>query len=133
MAKRQVELTTFLRASGSTAVGRGYEEEDICLTRAFGVGSALIAFLIMLLYFQFQALASGFYDAVELLYVVPVAVFAWPLRIWLKPNRGLLMDDPLTFALRDRISWSFAIFTFLAWLVAINWASPSQTTHTPLT
>src|SRR3546814_6593956 len=64
----------------------------------------------MLLYFQFQALASGLYDAVELLYVVPVAVFAWTLRIWLKANRGLLMDDPITFALRDRISWCYAIF-----------------------
>src|SRR3546814_1886156 len=48
-------------------------------TSLFGVGSALIAFLIMLLYFQFQALASGLYDSVELLYVVPVAVFAWTL------------------------------------------------------
>ncbi|API58115.1 hypothetical protein BSL82_01375 [Tardibacter chloracetimidivorans] len=120
MAKRHSELTTFLRSSGSTPMGRGYEAEDIGLTRAFGVGSALIAFLIMLLYFQFQALASGLYDAVELLYVVPVAVFAWTLRIWLKANRGLLMDDPITFALRDRISWCYAIFTFLAWLVAIK-------------
>src|SRR3546814_3924626 len=58
MAKRHSELTTFLRSSGSTPVGRGYEAEDIGLTRAFGVGSALIAFLIMLLYFQFQALRS---------------------------------------------------------------------------
>src|SRR3546814_21092377 len=93
-------------------MGRGDEAEDICLSRAFCVGSALIAFLIMLLYFQFQALASGLYDAVELLYVVPVAVFAWTLRIWLKANRGLLMDAPITFALRDRISWCYAIFTF---------------------
>src|SRR3546814_10730414 len=52
MAKRHSELTTFLRSSGSTPVGRGYEAEAIGLTRAFGVGSALIAFLIMLLYFQ---------------------------------------------------------------------------------
>src|SRR3546814_4813750 len=59
MAKRHSELTTFLRSSGSTPVGRGYEAEDIGLTRAFGVGSALIAFLIMLLYFQFQALARS--------------------------------------------------------------------------
>src|SRR3546814_14130149 len=42
MAKRHSELTTFLRSSGSTPMGRGYEAEDIGLTRAFGVGSALI-------------------------------------------------------------------------------------------
>jgi 4-hydroxybenzoate polyprenyltransferase len=120
MAKRHSELVNFLRSSGGTPVGRGYEVEDIGLTRSFGVGNALIAFLIMLLYFQFQALVSGLYDVVELLYVVPVAVFAWTLRIWLKANRGQLQDDPITFALKDRISWAYATFTVAAWAVAIK-------------
>src|SRR3546814_10678342 len=88
MAKRHSELTTFLRSSGSKPVGSGYEAEDIGLTRAFGVGSALIAFLIMLLYLPFKALASGLYDSLDLLYVVPVAWFAWNTRLWPQPNTG---------------------------------------------
>src|SRR3546814_16637847 len=65
MAKRHSELTTFLRSSGSTPLGRGYEAEDTSLTRAFRVGSAPTALLIMLLFFQFPALAYGLSEAEE--------------------------------------------------------------------
>jgi len=120
MAKRHSELVIFRRSRAGTPVGRGYVAEDIGLTRAFGVGSALIAFLIMLLYFQFRAMETGLYDTVELLYVVPVAVFAWNLRIWLLASRGLLRYDPIVFALRDRVSLGYAAFIILAWAIAIK-------------
>jgi hypothetical protein len=38
------------------------------------------------------------------LYAVPAPVFAWQLRIWLLSHRGMLHDDPVVFALRDRAS-----------------------------
>jgi 4-hydroxybenzoate polyprenyltransferase len=118
MAKRHSELVIFRRSRAGTPMGRGYVASDIGLTRAFGVGSALLAFLIMLLYFQFRAMATGLYDTVELLYVVPVAVFAWNLRIWLLASRGLLRHDPIMFALRDRVSLGYAAFIFVIWAIA---------------
>jgi 4-hydroxybenzoate polyprenyltransferase len=118
MAKRHSELTASIHATGTTPKGRGYEPEDTGLTRAFGIGSALIAFLIMVLYFQFRAMATGLYDNIEILYILPLAQFAWTLRIWLKAHRGLLQDDPIIFALKDRISWCFALFIAAAWAIA---------------
>jgi len=118
MAKRHSELTVALRESGRMPKGRGYQPEDTELTRTFGIGSALIAFLIMVLYFQFQALSTGLYDDIQWLYVIPVAVFAWTLRIWLKAHRGLLRDDPIVFALKDRTSWFYAALIGAVWLIA---------------
>ncbi len=119
MAKRHSELTEASRISGRAPKGRGYECDDRELTRAFGVGCALIAFLIMLLYFQFRAMATGLYDDVEILYLAPVVVFAWTLRVWLKAHRGLLRDDPVIFALRDRVSWAYGAVILMIWLIAI--------------
>lgn len=120
MAKRHSELTLALRTIGVMPKGRGYQSDDLDLTRTFGIGCALIAFLIMVLYFQFHALATGLYDDVEILYFVPVAVFAWSLRIWMKAHRGVLMDDPVIFALKDRVSWAYGACISIVWLIAIK-------------
>lgn len=120
MAKRHSELTLALRTVGVLPKGRGYQSDDLELTRTFGIGCALIAFLIMVLYFQFHALATGLYDDVEILYFLPVAVFAWSLRIWMKAHRGVLMDDPVIFALKDRVSWAYGACVAIAWLIAIK-------------
>ena len=119
MAKRHSELTEVARISGTAPKGRGYECDDRELTRAFGVGCALIAFLIMLLYFQFRAMETGLYDEVEVLYLAPVVVFAWTLRVWLMAHRGLLRDDPVIFALKDRVSWAYGAAIVIIWLIAI--------------
>jgi len=34
----------------------------------------------MVLFFQFRAMATGLYDDIEVLYLVPVVVLAWTLR-----------------------------------------------------
>lgn len=92
---------------------------DRALTRAFGVASAMTAFLIMVLYFQFRAMATGLYDDVEILYLVSLVVFAWTLHAWLKAHRGLLRDDPVIFALKDRVSWGYGAAIVVIWLIAI--------------
>lgn len=119
MAKRHSELTAAARLGSLAPMGRGYECDDRELTRAFGVASAMTAFLIMVLYFQFRAMATGLYDDVEVLYLAPVVVFAWTLRVWLKAHRGLLKDDPVIFALKDRVSWGYGAAIVVIWLIAI--------------
>jgi 4-hydroxybenzoate polyprenyltransferase len=119
MAKRHSELAEAARNGDDPPRGRGYDCDDRELTRSFGVGSALIAFVIMVLYFQFRALATGLYDDIEILYLVPVVVLAWTLRVWLKAHRGLLRHDPVTFALKDRVSWAYGVVVAIIWLIAI--------------
>jgi 4-hydroxybenzoate polyprenyltransferase len=98
--KRYAELEV-LRAEGKTkADGRGYSVSDQPLVLAFGTMSAFIAVLIFALYLDS--------DAIKALYSVPqIGWLAIPLmmyligRIWLKAHRGVMLEDPIIFVLRD--------------------------------
>ena len=47
---------------------------------------------------------------------IPLLLF-WQCRLWLSTSRGHMHDDPILFAVRDRVSW--AVFASLAVLVVI--------------
>jgi hypothetical protein len=42
----------------------------------------------------------------------------WTLRIWLLSHRGEMHDDPVIFAIKDRVSWGFASLIVLTFMVA---------------
>ena len=82
----------------------GYRGDDFALVLAFGVAGSLASIVILLLFVTSDALVSGAYSNPLWLYAIPAPVFAWQMRIWLFSHRGLLDDDPVIFALRDRAS-----------------------------
>ncbi len=102
LAKRYAEI----RAAGpdSPIRGRGYRVDDAILVLAFGVAGSLASIVILLLFVTSDALVSGAYSNPLWLYAIPAPVFAWQMRIWLFSHRSMLHDDPVIFALRDRIS-----------------------------
>jgi hypothetical protein len=40
-----------------------------------------------------------------LLWLLPASVMYWFCRVWLLTSRGQVHDDPLVWAVRDRVSW----------------------------
>jgi 4-hydroxybenzoate polyprenyltransferase len=54
---------------------------------------------------------------VMLWFVCPLMLY-WISRIWLLAHRGLIDDDPLSFAVRDRITWVIAAIGAVVVLVA---------------
>ena len=104
LAKRYGEIRSAYVAPGSAIPGRGYQSDDWPLVLAFGVASTLASLVVLLLFVTSDALLSGAYSNPLWLYAVPFPVFAWQLRIWLFSHRAKLNDDPVVFALRDRIS-----------------------------
>jgi 4-hydroxybenzoate polyprenyltransferase len=106
MAKRHVEIVN--AASGSDRVlpikGRGYITSDAPLTLCTGVGTNLVAILILSLYVAQDIYPQNLYDNPEWLWGIVVMVMMWSLRIWFLSHRGVLDDDPVSFALRDRTS-----------------------------
>lgn len=104
LAKRYTEIRGAYVAPASPIPGRGYLGEDWPLVLGFGVASSLASLVVLLLFVTSEALLSGAYANPLWLYAVPAPVFAWQLRIWLFSHRGLLHDDPVVFALRDRVS-----------------------------
>ena len=57
--------------------------------------------LILVLYLMESAWPSGVYQMPEALWIAPVALSAWLMRVWLLANRGELEDDPVVFAIKD--------------------------------
>lgn len=106
MAKRHVEIVKAAQKDSATVEikGRGYRTTDIPLTLAFGVGTCLVAVLVLGLYVAFDINPQKLYRAPEWLWGIVVLVMVWSSRIWLLSHRGTLDDDPVAFAIRDRTS-----------------------------
>ena len=103
-AKRQTEIQKSV-ANGRTSVsGRGYLGTDAGLVVAMGVATAMAAITIMVLYIMNDVYSADFYGQPLFLWVFPAALFMWVSRIWLLCHRQELNDDPVAFAIRDRIS-----------------------------
>lgn len=106
-AKRHSELFHLRLAGGQEVKGRGYHASDLELISTFGVAAGFLAALVLGLYVTS--------DAVTLLYGSPIILWAlcplvlyWISRVWLITHRGQLHDDPIVFALRDRMSYLIA-------------------------
>lgn len=105
LAKRHVEVVKAAKLGGSGPIpGRGYHVEDEAIVLSAGVSSAFVAVFIICLFIMESAYPSGVYAQPPLLWALPAAIFLWVCRIWLLAHRGELDDDPVAFAVRDRLS-----------------------------
>lgn len=116
LAKRHVEL---VRAAAEGKIdGRGYRPSDAPVTIAFGVAATVASILIMVLYMVGEAFPSGAYKAPEFLWTAPVVVALWTMRIWLLAQRGELNDDPVAFAVKDKVSWLLGAIVGVSFVIA---------------
>lgn len=84
--------------------GRGYIAADAPIIAGFGVSSALAAVQVMVLYLINDAFSDTLYGFPQLLWVAPVVIGLWLGRVWLLCGRGILNDDPVVFAVSDKVS-----------------------------
>ena len=113
--KRFAELQVQLLQGKNKVHGRGYFTDDAPLIQMLGIASGFMSVLVLALYLNSPE--------VQLLYAnpewvwgnVPVMVF-WVSWLWLRAHRGEMHDDPLIFAVKDRVSLVAGIF-FVGFLV----------------
>ncbi len=103
-AKRQTEITRMVAHGLRETPGRGYRADDAPLVLTIGVGAMLATVLVMVIYLIADAFPESFYKHSAFLWGFPVVIFLWLARIWLLCHRGQLNDDPVAFALKDRLS-----------------------------
>ena len=101
LAKRHVEVVHRAAAGERRVANRGYRADDASLTLGLGLATATVSPLILVLYLMESAWPSGVYQMPEALWIAPVALSAWLMRVWLLANRGELHDDPVVFAIKD--------------------------------
>jgi hypothetical protein len=117
--KRYAELSKLLaRGAPATAVpGRGYVPTDASLVSHLGTSSGYLAVLVLALYLNSETVAV-LYTRPAWLWALPVLMLYWITRVWLLASRGVLAEEPLSFALRDPVSYVVAGLMVLCTLVA---------------
>lgn len=115
MVKRYTELNR-LAALPKASASRGYVASDSLPVLALGIGSSLLALLVLALYFNSPEVNQLYHHEARLWLLIPVLLY-WTARIWILAQRGEVDDDPVVFALRDRVSWLAGLaFCFIIFL-----------------
>jgi 4-hydroxybenzoate polyprenyltransferase/phosphoserine phosphatase len=104
IAKRHTEIVRAGRSLSHGLVRRGYQLEDAPLTLVLGVSTSVASLLIMVLFIVQEVQQQGLYSHPKTLWAIPMALSLWVSRIWLFAHRGQLDDDPVSFAVRDKVS-----------------------------
>ncbi|HEY6482185.1 MAG TPA: UbiA family prenyltransferase [Steroidobacteraceae bacterium] len=116
--KRYAELDAVRRQHRRDASGRGYRVEDLSLLEGLGIAAGYISVLVLALYINSPAI-TAMYRHPHLIWPLCALVLYWMSRIWMKTHRGRMHDDPVIFALRDRVSLGVGMLAALTIYLAI--------------
>lgn len=103
MLKRYTELLGLKERNGARLGGRGYEQVDIATIAGLGHTSGYLSVLVLALYVNSEAVLL-LYRVPELIWLLCPLVLYWVSRMWHRAGRGEMHDDPIVFAIKDRIS-----------------------------
>ncbi|MBI3767361.1 MAG: UbiA family prenyltransferase [Deltaproteobacteria bacterium] len=104
LVKRFSELDTLRRDADGTKATRGYYASDREQVASLGSASGYIAVLVLALYINSEAVVALYRQPTVLWLICPLLLY-WISRIWLLAHRGQIHEDPVVFALRDRVSY----------------------------
>ena len=91
---------------------------DLPLLLGLGIASGFCTILVMALYLNSPE-SMMLYDHSKPLWLICPLLLYWISRVWLLTTRGQMHDDPVVFALRDRLSLFVLGIIGLIVLVAI--------------
>jgi len=101
--KRQAELVDGVATGTVTAHGRGYHVDDLPLVSQMAVSSGYVSVLVLALYLNSPNVLELYSKPYLLWGVCPVLLY-WISRTVMMAHRGLMHDDPVVFAVKDRTS-----------------------------
>lgn len=103
IVKRQTELRRGLTRGETDTKGRAYSADHLPMLGSLGASSAFASVVVLALYIN-SADSQLIYSApVALWAIIPLLIY-WLGRMLLLADRGEIDDDPIVFALKDRIS-----------------------------
>jgi 4-hydroxybenzoate polyprenyltransferase/phosphoserine phosphatase len=118
VVKRKTELGQHVRDGKTEKIsGRGYFPEDLDMLRSMAASSGIMAVLVLALYVNSPDITVLYARPAALWAVCPILLF-WISRVLMLSNRGLMPDDPVVFALRDRVSLMVGAVALGAFLLA---------------
>lgn len=120
--KRYAELEVQLLRGEKRVPGRAYCTSDAPLIQTLGVTAGYASVLVLALYLDSEAVIR-LYRTPEFVWgAVPVMLF-WISWMWMQAHRGKMHDDPLVFALKDKVSLVAGIaFALVLGIGTVGWS-----------
>jgi 4-hydroxybenzoate polyprenyltransferase/phosphoserine phosphatase len=120
-SKRASELIGLQQRHATAVSGRAYFVWDLAAVQSAGIASGFTAGIVLTLYIQSKEVHQ-LYREPQWLWVMVIGIIFWLLRVWLIASRGQLDEDPVLYAVRDRVSYLiFAIFAGAVALARTGW------------
>ncbi|WP_122316880.1 UbiA family prenyltransferase [Pseudomonas cichorii] len=97
---------------------RGYFTDDLQMIASLGASSGHLAVMVLALYIH-EGATIVLYQRPHLIWLACPLLLFWITRIWMLTHRGLMNQDPLVFAIHDRISQGVGfLFLLVFWAAA---------------
>ncbi len=113
--KRQAELVDLVSRGNEKAEGRGYLPDDLPLITMMALAAGYVSVLVAGLYLTSAAVAT-LYSFPSALWGICAVLIYWISRIVMLTHRRRMHDDPIVFAVTDRVSL-FCGITIIALVV----------------
>ncbi|MEM7137152.1 MAG: UbiA family prenyltransferase [Myxococcota bacterium] len=115
--KRYSELIQLRQSNERALRGRDYVLADIPVVTAIGPAAGLLAVLVFALYINSPSILT-FYSTPQALWGICLILVYWVTRIWFLAARDAMHDDPVLFAVRDKVSIVCGFLSVLCLLAA---------------
>ncbi len=102
-AKRYSEVENLRVEGRESTVGRGYVVDDLPMLNSSGIAAGYISILVIALYIESEKVRE-MYSHPEILWLICPLLLFWIGRIWLITGRGEMHEDPIVFAIKDKVS-----------------------------
>ena len=112
--KRQAELIDLQSRGREATAGRGYKVVDLPIVSQMATAAGFMAVLVLMLYINEDVVRQQ-YSQPSLLWGTCLVLLYWVSRMILLTQRGCMHDDPIVFAMRDKVS--LAAFGLMALFV----------------
>lgn len=113
--KRQAELVDNSKAGKLAPSGRGYRVDDLAIVSQMSIASGYVSVMVLALYIN-SPTVSLLYANPQVLWGICLVLLFWISWIAMVTHRGEMHDDPIVYAVKDRISrvCGFLIIGFVA-------------------
>ena len=114
--KRQIELLSLQKFDKEKISGRGYSLGHENIINKISILSGCASILVLIFYINSPQVLK-LYSSPEILWGICIIMFYWISRIILIAKKGKIKDDPIVFAINDKISYLCLIFILcIIWL-----------------
>lgn len=104
IVKRCSELVARREAGKSSPPGRGYAINDLAMLLPLGAAAGYASVMVVMLYLSSPRMIDLYAHPLRMWLICPLLIY-WISRALMLSNRGEMHDDPIIFALTDKISW----------------------------